>query len=485
LKTFSSKLNQESLIKFQMMKKIPLLFLSLLAVILFFPISNLIGLQGKNELIPVVLNSSEGFGKVSQIMQNKCVDCHAPGMLRKPFYSELPVAKQLMEKDMEQASARLSLSKKLFSGEEAFTPLMLARLEHVILNDNMPPAQYLLMHWTDSLSADEKQTILAWVAEERVRSVWSKDATAKFKGEPVQPLPLTVSLDNEKVALGNKLFHDRRLSGDDTLNCASCHDLTRGGTDQAKVATGIRGQRGPINSPTVYDAMYNIAQFWDGRAKDLQEQAAGPVANPVEMGAKWDEVAEKLKQVPEYQEAFAKLYPEQGLTKTTVTHAIAVFEESLVAGNSRFDQYLRGNTAILSNDEKQGYQLFKANCTSCHFGPALGGLSFEKMGVKRGYFKMRGGETTEADNGRFNVTKQEQDRHFFKVPTLRNIELTHPYFHDGSVASLTDAIRIMGEVQLDKTFTDAEIDKLAAFLKTLTGEYKGKSLRQLTAEDIQ
>jgi cytochrome c peroxidase len=467
------------------MKKFSLLLLSLLAIILFFPISNLIGLQGKNELIPAGLNSSDSFKKVTQIMQNKCVDCHAPGMLRKPFYADLPIAKQLMEKDMQQASARLRLSKELFSGEAAFTPLQLARLEYVVSNDSMPPTEYLLMHWTDSLTADERKAILTWIAEQRAKSPWSQDATAEFKGEPVQPLPLTVELDMDKVSLGNKLFHERLLSGDNTLNCASCHDLARGGTDQAKVATGIRGQQGPINSPTVYNAMYNIAQFWDGRAKDLQEQAAGPVANPIEMGAQWDEVVEKLKQVTEYQEAFAKLYPEQGLSKTTVTDAIAVFEQSLVTGNSRFDQYLRGNTAILSSHEIQGYQLFKTNCASCHLGPALGGLSYEKMGVKRDYFKQRGGELTEADNGRFNVTKQEQDRHFFKVPVLRNIELTFPYFHDGSVDNLAEAVQVMGNVQLGKAFTKDEIAQMVAFLQTLTGEYKGKPLTQLTTEDIQ
>lgn len=469
-----------------MKNKLPLFLLfALLVVILFFPLSNLIGLQGKNEMIPVVSDRTEDYAKVSQILQNKCVDCHAPGMLRKPIYSDFPVAKQLMEKDIEQAGARLILTKKLFSGEQSFTLLQLARIEHVVRNDMMPPALYLAMHWTDHLTAEEKQSILAWIAQERSKSPWSKDAAEAFKGEPVQALPLTVELDADKVALGDKLFHDRLLSGDNTLNCASCHDLARGGTDQAKVATGIRGQQGPINSPTVYNAMYNIAQFWDGRAKDLQEQAAGPVANPVEMGAQWDEVVEKLKQVPEYQEAFASLYPEQGLTKTTVTDAIAVFEQSLVTGNSRFDQYLRGNKAILSQDEIQGYELFKANCTSCHFGPALGGLSFEKMGVERDYFKLRGGELTEADNGRFNVTKQEQDRHFFKVPVLRNIELTYPYFHDGSTDNLAEAVEIMARDQLGKTFTNDELAKLLAFLQTLTGEYKGKPLTQLTGEDIQ
>ena len=467
------------------MKKIYLFLLLLAAVTLFLPISNLLGLSGENEPISVVPGSSQSFAAVTQIFQNKCVDCHSPGMTRMPIYAEFPIAKQLMAKDIEKASARLMLSKQLYSGETSFTPLMLARLEGVIRNNSMPPNLYLLMHWTDNLTVDEKQSILGWIADERAKSAWSLDSTKALKGEPVQPLPLKVDLDTKKVALGHKLFHDTLLSGDNTLSCASCHNLTKGGTDQAKVATGIRGQQGPINSPTVYNAMYNIAQFWDGRAKDLQEQAAGPVANPMEMGAQWDNVVEKLKQVPDYQIAFADLYAEQGLTKATVTDAIASFEQSLVTSNSRFDQYLRGNNEILTATEKTGYDLFKDNCASCHVGPALGGLSFEKMGVKQDYFKLRGGQLTEADNGRFNVTKQEKDRHFFKVPVLRNIELTYPYFHDGSVDNLSDAVRVMAKVQQDRNFTQEEIDKIVDFLKTLTGEYKGKPISQLKSEDVK
>ncbi|MDO9240777.1 MAG: cytochrome c peroxidase, partial [Methylicorpusculum sp.] len=188
-------------------------------------------------------------------------------MTRMPVYANLPIAKQLMEKDIEQAGKRLVLTKMLFSGEDAFTPLMLARLEHVVRSGIMPPTEYILMHWTGNLTDAEKQRLLVWIAEERSKSPWSQDSAEPFKGEPVQTLPLSVSLNQDKVALGGRLFHDRLLSGDNTLNCASCHDLTRGGTDQAKVATGIKGQQGPINSPTVYNAMYNIAQFWDGRAK--------------------------------------------------------------------------------------------------------------------------------------------------------------------------------------------------------------------------
>ena len=465
-----------------MLKK--LVFLSL-AVLIFLPLSNLLGLQGKNELIPALPGQTDTFRRVSAILQEKCVDCHAPGMARMPIYAQLPVAKQLMAHHIEMASERMILNKSLFSGETSFSPMLLARIEHVLRNDMMPPGLFLIMHWDGRLSDDDRQILLAWIAEERGKHSWSQDHAADLKGEPIQALPLQTALDADKVTLGKKLFHDKRLSGDDSLSCASCHDLTKGGTDQAPVSTGIRGQHGPINSPTVYNAMYNLAQFWDGRAKDLQEQAAGPVANPLEMGAQWDEVVEKLKQNPEYQSLFAKLYPHQGLTKTTVTDAIAVFEQSLVTGNSRFDQYLRGNQAALISDELEGYELFKTNCASCHFGPALGGLSYEKMGVKRDYFTQRGTALTDADNGRFNVTKQEKDRHFFKVPVLRNIDLTYPYFHDGSVISLADAVQIMGEVQLDKTFSPDEIAKLVAFLSTLTGEYQGKPLMYISNEDIQ
>ena len=146
--------------------------------------------------------------------------------------------------------------------------------------------------------------------------------------------------------------------------------------------------------------------------------------------------------------------------------------------DSRFDKYLRGDKGILTADEKSGYELFKLNCASCHNGPAVGGLSFEKMGVKQDYFKLRGGQLTEADNGRFNVTKEEKDRHFFKVPVLRNVEITYPYFHDGSVNNLNDAVRIMGQVQRNKNFNDTEINNIVSFLKTLTGTYSGKSLKQ-------
>ena len=461
------------------MKTIRFILILVLSIFLFFSLSNFWGFTEKNPPISVKSGISSDYVKVSNILQNKCVDCHSPGMTRMPVYSELPLAKQLIEKDIKEGGDRFILSREIYSGEKPFTPLMLARLEHVIVNNKMPPAQYLLMHWNGRLNADEQEAILTWIADERGQYFSKSGVAESFKDEPIQPLPLTVELDRKKVDLGNKLFHDTLLSGDNTLSCASCHDLKKGGTDQSQVSTGIRGQQGPINSPTVYNAMFNLAQFWDGRAKDLQDQAAGPVANPIEMGANWDDVVNKLKQVSDYNTAFMELYPDQGLTKTTVTHAIALFEQSLVTPNSRFDQYLRGNDSVLNSNEKEGYRLFKENCTSCHFGPVLGGASYEKMGVSQDYFKMRGGNLTEVDNGRFNVTEKEEDRHFFKVPVLRNIELTYPYFHDGSVNDLAEAVRIMGTIQLGKNFNEDEIQKMVDFLKTLTGEYNGSSLSKM------
>ena len=452
---------------------------------LFLPLSNMIGLTESHDLIKTVPGKTQNFSDASRIMQNKCIDCHSPGMTRFPIYSKLPVARQLMESDINNASARLLINKELYSGEASYTPLMLARLEGVIRNNSMPPGLYLSMHWNGRLNESEKSIMLTWIAEEREKLAWSQDAAHALKGEPVHPLPLKVSLNEKKVALGKSLFFDRRLSGDNTMSCASCHSLTKGGTDQEKVATGIRRQKGPINSPSVYNASYNIAQFWDGRAKDLVEQAAGPVANPGEMGAEWSHVVDTLSQDDRYKALFAELYPEEGVSTLSITQAIATFEESLVTGGSRFDQYLRGRKDALSPAEKNGYYLFKINCASCHFGPTLGGMSYEKMGRREDYFKLRGAPVTEVDNGRYNVTKNEADRHFFKVPNLRNVELTFPYFHDGSASTLQEAVNTMALVQAGKELNEAEAEDIVAFLKTLTGEYINIPLGQLKDSDVR
>lgn len=294
-------------------------------------------------------------------------------------------------------------------------------------------------------------------------------ATAK-SFELIEPIPFSVALDPGQVALGRKLFHDPQLSADNSLSCASCHDLAKGGTDQSVSSTGINRQVGPINAPTVLNAGFQFKQFWDGRAESLEEQAGGPIMAAGEMGSSgWPEVIGKLEAKPEYVSAFSQSYPD-GVTETNIRDAIAEFERSLYTPNSRFDQFLRGDENALTADEKEGYRLFKSNnCTSCHNGVLLGGNSFQKMGRYDDYFKERG-NITDADYGRFNVTGKEADRFFFKVPTLRNVALTFPYFHDGSAKTLEEAVSVMIQYQLGQEPNQQDVELIAGFLKTLTGK---------------
>jgi cytochrome c peroxidase len=278
------------------------------------------------------------------------------------------------------------------------------------------------------------------------------------------------------VALGDRLYHDVRLSGDDTLSCASCHDLAKGGTDQAPVSTGIRGQLGPINAPTTFNSGFQFAQFWDGRAATLEEQAGGPVENPLEMGAQWPDVIAKLEQDAELMETFLASYPE--MSAENVQHAIAEFERTLVTPDSDFDRYLRGDADAMSAEAQRGYALFTQHgCSTCHVGRILGGQSYERMGYRKDYFASLEREVTDADHGRYAVTKNEMDMHKFKVPTLLNVEVTFPYFHDAATSDLGEAVAIMSEFQAGVTLAAKDNDDLVAFLIALTGKYQGEKLQ--------
>ncbi len=295
-------------------------------------------------------------------------------------------------------------------------------------------------------------------------------ASAAAAPSPFAALPdPDPALDMAKVELGRRLFFDTRLSGDGTLSCATCHAMEHGGAEPRATSRGIRGQIGPINAPTVLNSSLNLAQFWDGRAATLAEQAAGPVANPIEMGAVWDEVITRLGEDEAYVAAFAASYPD-GISQANATDAIAEFERGLITPG-RFDAFLGGDESALNEQERRGMETFQSTgCTSCHNGPALGGNSYQKLGLLNDYFAARGGDITEADLGRFNVTHEENDRHRFKVPTLRNVALTSPYFHDGSAETLEEAVRTMAHVQLDRTLTDAQVADIVAFLTALNGE---------------
>lgn len=294
-------------------------------------------------------------------------------------------------------------------------------------------------------------------------------SSVTFAAEPILPLSEVQSESPLKVTLGDKLFHDKRLSPNNTISCASCHDLKKGGTDQLPVSIGIHNQKGPINSPTVFNSRYNAKQFWDGRAKDLVEQAAGPVTNPKEMGSNWPYVIKTLKADPSYVSLFKQTY-NGDISKATITDAIAKFEETLVTP-SPFDDYLKGDKKAISDQAIRGYQKFKSiGCTACHNGINVGGQMFMKMGLVKDYFKDRGTAITDADLGRYNVTQNEMDKHVFKVPTLRNVELTAPYFHDGQTKSLDQAVKKMATYQLGVTLSDSDTADIVAFLKSLTGK---------------
>lgn len=315
------------------------------------------------------------------------------------------------------------------------------------------------------------------VAVWMVQSALWVPAVSVAQEADIAPIPKSVSVNQKKATLGEKLYNDTRLSADNSVSCAACHQLHKGGTDRLPVSTGIKSQNGPINSPTVYNSEHNFVQFWDGRAKNLQEQALGPVENPLEMGEKWPNVVEKIKADKEYAAAFKELYDGK-VTKENVADAIAEFERTLVTPGSRFDDYLGGNKNALTEQERRGYELFKEKgCTACHSGSYFGGTSYQVMNPQ--YFKDRGGKLTDADLGRFNVTKKPADKHMFKVPMLRNVAVTAPYFHDGNPKTLEEAVKLMSKYQLGQEMKDQDAKAIAAFLKTLTGTYKGEPLDKM------
>jgi cytochrome c peroxidase len=292
--------------------------------------------------------------------------------------------------------------------------------------------------------------------------------------EPITPIPLVSHLDRNKVALGRRLFSDAQLSGNGAIACAHCHDLSRGGVDGLPRSVGIGGAIGDINAPTVFNSGFNFRQFWDGRAATLEEQIDGPLLNPKEMGANWTEVDFRLRQDAAYRRAFAALYP-TGITPDNVRDAIATFERSLTTPNAKFDRYLRGEKNSLDGDEFAGYLLFKKlGCITCHQGMNVGGNVYEKLGLFENYFEHRG-NVQPVDYGRYNLTRHESDRYEFRVPSLRNVALTAPYFHDASAATLEDAVVIMAKYQLGVTLHRDETAKIVKFLNTLTGEYDSRA----------
>jgi len=295
------------------------------------------------------------------------------------------------------------------------------------------------------------------------------------------PEPADNPTTPEKVALGQMLYHDPRLSSTGTVSCASCHNTMLGGDDNRMVSVGVNAQTGGRSAPTVWNAAFNAVQFWDGRAASLEEQAAGPVTNPIEMGMKnWDDVVARLKTIKGYQEAFEKAFGPNSLNKDNATKAIAAYERTLITPNSPYDRYVKGDEAALTEQQVRGMKLFaEVGCAGCHSGPAFNGTGgFVKFPmIKNGYFEAQ--YQFSKDKGRAEVTKKAEDENTWKVPTLRNIALTAPYFHNGSVKTLDKAVKVMGKLQLGRELTDEQVSDLVAFLNALTGEFPQQTMPHL------
>lgn len=281
-----------------------------------------------------------------------------------------------------------------------------------------------------------------------------------------QIIPAAISdVAPRKAALGKQLFTDPILSGDNSIACSTCHILENYGVDNLKISVGVNGQKGKRNTPSVWNARYNFVQRWDGRNKTLHEQALSVIENSVEMDGKIENITRKLRQNKHYQQSFNKLYSD-GVTEHNIGDAIEQFLKTLVTPDSKFDQYLQGDLDALNQMEVEGFKLFQSKgCVACHNGINIGGNLYQKLGVFDDSKAIEMG-----DYGRYLVTNNPVDKYYFKVPSLRNIEKTAPYLHDGSVKTLSEVVKLMGELQLGRQLSDIEVDNMVAFLKTLTGK---------------
>lgn len=285
-----------------------------------------------------------------------------------------------------------------------------------------------------------------------------------FAENLISPIPQSIPYDKAKAALGKKLFLDSSLSKDNTISCSSCHDLKNFGVDLKQVSTGVEGKLGSVNSPSVFNSVFNFVQFWNGRAKDLVEQAKGPFFNPVEMDLTPEILIEKVSANKEYVKEFKELFGE--LSVDTIALAIAEFEKTLITPNAPFDKWLRGDEKAISEQAKRGFEAFKSyGCIACHQGQNVGGNMYQKIGIFQDF------ANTESSLGRFEQTHKEEDKMVFKVPSLRNVAKTPPYYHDGSIPTLDACVQFMAYYQLGKFLENNVVEDIVAFLESLTGEY--------------
>ena len=408
--------------------------------------------------------------------QNGCYSCHS-GQDGTPFYAKLPFADPIL--------AHVEIGTRFWDlrREDLENPseVLLSKLQHSVTSGNMPLVEYKLIHWGTGFNKAEKSLLTEWILSQRQERFATGTACEAYAQHALQPIPDSLSTDIRKVTLGRKMYNEARISLDGTLSCATCHVIDKGGADSrgTRTSEGIYGQFGGINAPTVLNAAFNVEQFWNGRAHTLADQAAGPPVNPVEMGDQtWEQICERLSQDASLVAEFQSIYPE-GITQATVTDAIAEYEKTLITPNDRLDQMLKGDENALTEEEKKGLAAFMDNsCAVCHVGKTLGGQSFETLGIYEDYYAAREQSNPDIvynddDKGLAGFTGDTADLHRFKVPGLRNISKTSPYFHDGTQATIEDAVRAMFRFELGvKEAPESDVASISAFLRTLDGEIK-------------
>ena len=408
--------------------------------------------------------------------QNGCYSCHS-GQDGTPFYAKLPFADPIL--------AHVEIGTRFWDlrREDLENPseVLLSKLQHSVTSGNMPLVEYKLIHWGTGFNKAEKSLLTEWILSQRQERFATGTACEAYAQHALQPIPDSLATDIRKVTLGRKMYNEARISLDGTLSCATCHVIDKGGADSrgTRTSEGIYGQFGGINAPTVLNAAFNVEQFWNGRAHTLADQAAGPPVNPVEMGDQtWEQICERLKEDASLVAEFQSIYPE-GITQATVTDAIAEYEKTLITPNDRLDQMLKGDENALTEEEKKGLAAFMDNsCAVCHVGKTLGGQSFETLGIYEDYYAAREQSNPDIvynddDKGLAGFTGDTADLHRFKVPGLRNISKTSPYFHDGTQATIEDAVRAMFRFELGvKEAPESDVASISAFLRTLDGEIK-------------
>ena len=408
--------------------------------------------------------------------QNGCYSCHS-GQDGTPFYAKLPFADPIL--------AHIEIGTRFWDlrREDLENPseVLLSKLQHSVTSGNMPLVEYKLIHWGTGFNKAEKSLLTEWILSQRQERFATGTACEVYAQHALQPIPDSLATDIRKVTLGRKMYNEARVSLDGTLSCATCHVIDKGGADSrgTRTSEGIYGQFGGINAPTVLNAAFNVEQFWNGRAHTLADQAAGPPVNPVEMGDQtWEQICERLKEDASLVAEFQSIYPE-GITQATVTDASAEYEKTLITPNDRLDQMLKGDENALTEEEKKGLAAFMDNsCAVCHVGKTLGGQSFETLGIYEDYYAAREQSNPDIvynddDKGLAGFTGDTADLHRFKVPGLRNISKTSPYFHDGTQATIEDAVRAMFRFELGvKEAPESDVASISAFLRTLDGEIK-------------